>query len=126
MPSLVHDIRQYFSEIILQRYDRLAEANIRFDFSHGEIYLSTFAEAMNMIDNYEYKSFDRDLLAHAQVFEQFVAHPIDSVDRITAGPISSAMYWLSGYSANAYVISKAIINPRETWSEPKTVLLKNL
>jgi superfamily II DNA/RNA helicase len=126
MPSLVNDVRQLFSETILQRYERLAEAGINFDFNHGEIYLSTFAEAMNIVDNGEHKNFDSDLLAHAQVFEQFIAHPVDSIDRVTAGLISASLYWLAGYSANAYVISKEIFKIQETWLEPKAELLKIL
>ena len=126
MPSLVNDVRQLFSESILQRYERLTEARINFDFNHGEIYLSAFSEAMEIVDSDEHKSFDRNLLAHAQVFEQFVANPVDSIDRVTAGLISASLYWLAGYSANAYVISKEIFKIQEIWSEPKAELLKIL
>lgn len=126
MPSLITDIRQLFSKTVLQRYERLAEANPDYKFNNGEIYISAFTEAMAIVDRNEYQEFNRDLLTYAQVFEQFVAYPIESIDPIIAGLVSASLHWLAGYSANAYVITNKIFDLQETWSEPASLLLKIL
>lgn len=126
MPSLITDVRQLFSKSILQRYGRLEEANPDFYFNNGEIYLSTFAEAMEIVDTDEYHEFNRTLQAHAQVFEQFVTHPVESIDPIMSGLVSAALYWLAGYSANAYVIANKIIELEQRWEEPASLLVNIL
>jgi helicase len=126
MPSLINDIRQLFSEGVLQRYDRLEEARVDFTFNHGEIYLSSFAEALQLIDQREFMDFDRNLLAYAQVFEHYVTHPTETVKPTTSGLVSAALYWLSGYSANSFVISKVISESDEQRGQPTSLLLKIL
>ncbi len=126
MPSLLNDIRQLFSEAVLQRYDRLEEARVNYTFNHGEIYLSSFAEAFELIDQEGFRDFDRGILAYAQVFEHFVTHPTETVNPTTAGLISAALYWLSGYSANSFVIAKAISESHEQRDQASYLLLKIL
>lgn len=108
MPSLKTDIRQLFSETVLKDFERLAEAEIDFTFDHGDVYMSSFAEAIDRIATTGFIDYDPDLMAYAQVFERFVSHPMPVVDRLDAAITSSALYWLSGYSADAMVIARAI------------------
>lgn len=126
MPSLVNDIRQLFSESVLQRYDRLKEVKVNFTFNPGEIYLSSFAEAFKLIDQHEFRDFDREVLAYAKVFEHFVTYPIETVNPTTAGLISAALYWISGFSANSFVIAKAIRGHQEHSDQATALLLKIL
>lgn len=124
MASLLNDTRQLFSEGVLQRYDRLIEAGIQFTFNHSEIYLSSFSKAFDLIDNQKFKDFDPRIRAYAQVFEHFVSHPIESVDPQNAGLVSAALYWLSGYSANSYVIAKAIHESNKQMGQASNLLIK--
>jgi len=108
MTSLAIDVRQLFAHSVLSRFNRLKEADVQFTFIPGDVYLSSFAEAMKHIDAVGFKENDPDLLKYAQVFERYVTDPIDEVDPKMAALVSAALYWLSGYSANALVIAKAI------------------
>lgn len=107
-PELANDIRQLFAEAVLQRFERLEEADIDFTFNHGDVYLSSFSEALSHMDAVGFREVDPELLAYAQVFERFVKYQVEVVDPITAASIAGSFYWLAGYTANAYVLARMI------------------
>jgi superfamily II DNA/RNA helicase len=108
MPTLDVDIRQLFAHAVLETLERADEAEVRFTYRAGDVYLSVFAEAFARLDDRQDLEYDPDLLRLAQVFERFLTHPKPTVAPLTAGLMAAGLYWLAGYSANALVMARAV------------------
>ncbi|MFV2044656.1 MAG: DEAD/DEAH box helicase [Anaerolineales bacterium] len=108
MPSLANDIRQLFAQAALSNFERLDEADIQFTFSSADVYLSSFSGALERVETSGFLEHDKELLTFAQVFERYLTHPTEIVNPAHAALASSSFYWLSGYTASALVIAKAI------------------
>jgi hypothetical protein len=108
MPSLDIDIRQLFAHAVLETLERAEEAEVRFTYKAGDVYLSVFAEAFARLEGREVVEYDPELLRLAQVFERFLTHPEPGVAPLTAGLMAAGLYWLAGYSANALVMARAV------------------
>lgn len=126
MPSLQTDIRQLFSHAVLRRFDRLAEAGVKFTFDEADVYLSVFAEAMQHLEIAGFQEHDDELASYARVFERFVTSPFNTVSPSTAGTVAAGLYWLSGYSANSLLLAKAVLVRGNDGGIATEILLKFL
>ena len=111
--SLDTDLRQFFSYSVLSRLDRLDDAGVNFTFEAGPLYLTCFAEAMRRIEPAEFRESDPELLRYAQVFERFASLRIPGISKRSACRTAATMYWLAGYSANATVLARSLLQREE-------------
>lgn len=88
--------------------DRAEEAAVRFTYRPADVFTSAFDIAFRGAEAAINKESDPDLLRLAQVFEKFVAHPVEGVRVETAALLAAAFYWIAGYTANALVISRRL------------------
>jgi len=122
--ALDRDIRQLLAFNTLQRLDRIEEAAVRFTFDAGNIYLSVFAEAMDHLDASPFREHDTELLRLAQVFEVFTQVSVPGVNVRSAALMTAALYWLSGYSANALVVSRVLRRAGTTLSSVEELMVR--
>lgn len=106
--SLTSDLRQFFSYSVLAKLERLDEADVRFTFEPESLYLSCYAEAMQLVEPQEFREVNAELLRYAQVFERFAVLRIPGVSRRSSLRTAATLYWLAGYSANATVLARAL------------------
>jgi hypothetical protein len=121
--SFQNEVRQYLAYGLLKKFDRLEEASIRFTFRPDHLYLSAFVQAIDELEKSEFSENKVELARLAQVFEEFVSTSIEGVNPDYAGLISASIYWLSGYTANALVLSRLLTSRRDTFSLTGQALL---
>lgn len=122
MPALEGQIQQLFSFAELYRLQRLEDARVGFTFKEDELYLRLFGEAMTRIDEGIAAETSPALLRCAQAFERFAGTSFKGINRRAAALLSSALYWLAGYTANARVLAGALGMPRQGWVGPDGAL----
>jgi hypothetical protein len=126
MPNLQTDIRQLFSQTVLRRFERIDEAEVQFTFDEGDVYMSVFSEAMSHLAVTGFSERDDQLAGYARVFERYLTAPFGSVSSSLAGTIASSLFWLSGYSANAFLMASAVLSRQEALTGARPLLLRFL
>ncbi|MBL8080489.1 MAG: DEAD/DEAH box helicase [Anaerolineales bacterium] len=122
MASYSNDVRQFLAYGLLKKFDRLEEAGIAFNFRSDHLYTAAFLQALEQLEKLDFSENDLELARRAQVFEEFVSTPMPGVNREYAAIISACIYWLSGYTANAFVITKAFAPQREDISVCRKIM----
>jgi superfamily II DNA/RNA helicase len=123
MSNFQNEVRQLLAYGLLRRFDRLEEANIGFTFRADHLYLSAFTQALEEIKNVDFSESNIELARLAQVFEEFISTPALGINRAYSALISASVYWLSGYTANALVLSRLLSSEKDNFSITGKTLL---
>lgn len=122
MPGLTGDLKQLFSHGVLERFDRLQEADVQFTYSPTDVYLSCFSSAMELAADAEPLGVSPTLLKYAQALERFVVDPHTPIDPVRAAMVSATIYWVAGYTANSTVIARRVLGSDRPLSPSETDL----